>query len=202
MLQEALRFYPWDHLDVVRVLPESHWFIQKFAYLSRTPTRAELLKPTAPFGLLHDADYDEEMQLQAFLQKRTARRAAQEAENDETIAFRGQPEEGGSAAHHEAKIESEIAQEAIRTRADVNYVVADEEHNHFTKGSVNDFQDQQSTGWGAASGSPYTNQQDNPSGWDAQPGQHVAMSGDAPQDLPECTSSETPFDPAAPFTAE
>lgn len=93
MPQDALRFYPWDHLDVVRTLPDSRWFAQRYRYLSRTPTRAELLDANPPFGLLHDAVYDEEMQLQAFLQLRTARRAAQEAESRDLVLHQGRDQE-------------------------------------------------------------------------------------------------------------
>jgi hypothetical protein len=77
-MDRALRFYPFDHLDLIRAMPDHHWFIRGFHLLRRMPTREELQMPWPPFGLLHDEDYEEEMQLQMFLDRRMARRAAHE----------------------------------------------------------------------------------------------------------------------------
>lgn len=65
-MQAALQFYPWNHLDIVRMLPREHWFHRGYHSLSRTPTRDELLMRYPPFGLLHDEDWHEEMQLLTF----------------------------------------------------------------------------------------------------------------------------------------
>jgi hypothetical protein len=75
-MDRALQFYPFEHLNIVRSLPDNHWFVRQYRQLSRVPTAAELLLPHPPFGLLHDEDYEEEMQLIRFLDRRTARRMA------------------------------------------------------------------------------------------------------------------------------
>jgi hypothetical protein len=80
-MDARLRFYPWDLLDVVRALPDDHWFYRGFHNLARTPTREELLMRHPPFGLVRDEDYEEEMDLQSFLAKRMLRREAQMAQN-------------------------------------------------------------------------------------------------------------------------
>jgi hypothetical protein len=72
-------FYPWDCQDIIRTMTNNHWFIRGYHLLSRRPTRAELLMPHPPFGLIRDADYWEEIHLEEFLRRRQARRAAEAA---------------------------------------------------------------------------------------------------------------------------
>jgi hypothetical protein len=78
-MEGALRIYPWDNLDLIRVLPREHWFHRGYHFLSRTPTRHELLMRFPPFGLLHDDDWQEEMALLNFLNRRRLRRQAHAA---------------------------------------------------------------------------------------------------------------------------
>jgi hypothetical protein len=75
-MDQALHHYPFEHMDIIRTLPDDHWFVRRYRQLSRMPTRAELQLQVPPFGLLHDDDYHEEMHLRAFLGRRIARRVA------------------------------------------------------------------------------------------------------------------------------
>jgi hypothetical protein len=76
-MQGALRFYPWNDLDLVRMLPREHWLHRRYQSPSRTATRDEPLMRYPPFGLRNDGDWHEEMQLLTCSQRRRIRRMVQ-----------------------------------------------------------------------------------------------------------------------------
>jgi hypothetical protein len=80
-MDAAIQFYPFNCLDLIRLMSRDHWFVRGYNLLSRRPTRAELLMVHPPFGLIHDEDWEEEMQLREFLARRMDRRRAQAAVN-------------------------------------------------------------------------------------------------------------------------
>lgn len=106
-MNRALRFYPWESLDIVRYLPPGHWFHRGYHFLSRTPTDAELLMRYPPFGLLHDEDWQEEMTLLTFLQRRRVRRAALTAlpplPFNRGMHLMGKPDSGRKDDQHHGK---------------------------------------------------------------------------------------------------
>lgn len=50
-MDAALRFYPFEYLDILRAMPQDHWFMRGYHQLSRTDTREELLMRHPPFWL-------------------------------------------------------------------------------------------------------------------------------------------------------
>jgi hypothetical protein len=74
VMVNALRYFPWDCLHIVRVLPNGHWFYTHYDYLTRTPTVQELSMRDAPEGLLNDEDYYDELELRLLVERIRAAR--------------------------------------------------------------------------------------------------------------------------------
>jgi hypothetical protein len=69
VMDNALRYFPWDCLHIVRVLPNGHCFYTHYDYLTRAPTVQELSMRDAPEGLLNDEDYYDEVELRLLVER-------------------------------------------------------------------------------------------------------------------------------------